>query len=592
VAEIEGQVFDPTSGVTFLHRAWRRLAKNGHSNVPPELASQGPTEQQHVMLAGDRPLPKTTEEDLYRLTLPPHQELVDLMTLYFDVCIATYRILHRPSVEEWLRIVEDNVRQGKPAWTDLGESKTAIVLACLSLATAHHEKSRGIYSVEDDAQSLARSDQLFCVCTQLTDAEVGSPSLHSAQARIIQCLYLLTTSRMNRAWYTFGNALQLISALGLHRKTTRQRHLAPGPIDYLQSQLRMRTFWTAYILDKYLGVIFGRPRHYHDEDIDQDLPDRLEDKDITPQGPMSTHEEQLGCHIDGLIFHAKIARIIGQISREVYSIRPISEGERIIAAHRLSKEIEEWRQGLPAYLVSVPPSMLVTSFRRQSIVLKLGYSHAIMHANRLFLLATLHHESKAQVDACLGAARAVFEVVDGLAHDGPIFHAFWWTQYVTFCALVVSYTWDIQLKRRGTILSNEEQTKHARLMELARKCQNHLAKATARNSPSRRYAVILEEFCSEAMCQKRTETAPMADPTQRQTMPNDLQPEAMLDPSYYATSDPMMQGDELGYSLLDEWNITDWLELDSSAFGPYMDADATTAWGQNMDINGNAVPSM
>ncbi|KAL2212598.1 hypothetical protein CC79DRAFT_1347145 [Sarocladium strictum] len=573
VAEIEGQVFDPTSGVTFLHRAWRRLAQHSKSHEASDVAFRGQLEQHHGIHAGDRSLPETTEADMYRLTLPPHQELVELLALYFDVCIATYRILHRPSVEEWLSIVESNVRLGKPAWTDLGESKTAIVLACLSLATAHSEKSRGIYSVEDDAESLARSDQLFCVCMKLTDKEVGSPSLHLAQAWIIQCLYLLTTSRMNRAWYTFGNALQLISALGLHRKSTRHRHLAPGSIDYLQSQLRMRTFWTAYVLDKYLGVIFGRPRHYHDEDIDQDLPDRLEDKDITPQGPLSTDEEQLGCHIDGLIFHAKLARIIGQISRKVYSIKPICESERILAAQSLSKEIEEWKQQLPAYLVSVPPSMLITSFRRQSVVLKLGYSHAIMHANRPLLLTPIGRDSKVHVDACLNAARAVFEVVDGLARDGPIFHAFWWTQYVTFCALVVSYTWDIQLKRRGTILSAEEQMKHGRLMSLATKCQNHLAKATARNSPSRRYAVILEEFCSEAMCQKRTEPAPLANTTQRPTIPNDLQPDAMMNSSFYSNSDAMLAGDDLGYSLLDEWNITDWLELDSSAFGPYIDTE-------------------
>lgn len=305
MAEIEGQVFDPTSGVTFLHRAWKRLAKNGHTNVSLDQAHNDAAVEQHVMLAGDRPLPQTTEEDLYRLTLPPHHDLVHLLALYFDVCIATYRIVHRPSVEAWMAVVETNVQQGKPAWRELGKSKTAIVLACLSVATAHHEKSRGIYSGEDDALSLARSDHLFCVCSQLTETETGSPLLESAQARIIQTLYLLTTSRHNRAWYTFGNALQLISALGLHRKTTRQRQLAPSPVDYLQGQLRMRTFWTAYILDKYLGVIFGRPRHYHDEDIDQDLPDRLEDEEITNQGPLSAVGEQQGCHIDALIFHAK-----------------------------------------------------------------------------------------------------------------------------------------------------------------------------------------------------------------------------------------------------------------------------------------------
>ncbi|KAH8177285.1 fungal zn(2)-Cys(6) binuclear cluster domain-containing protein [Sarocladium implicatum] len=130
VAEIEGQVFDPTSGMTFLHRAWKRLSKDGRSDPIPHRVTHLSIEQQHIMLAGDRPLPKTTEANLDRLTLPSHEDLVSLIALYFDVCIATYRLLHRPSVEDWLYMVENNVRLGKPAWTGLGKSKTAIVLAC------------------------------------------------------------------------------------------------------------------------------------------------------------------------------------------------------------------------------------------------------------------------------------------------------------------------------------------------------------------------------------------------------------------------------------------------------------------------------
>jgi transcription factor-like protein len=246
-----------------------------------------------------------TEEDALRLTLPARDELDHLMYLYFDVCIATYRIVHRPSAEAWLRIVEANVRQGRPAWHEIGRARASIVLACLAVATAHNEKSRGTTAADDVARALARSDRLFCVAAHLTDAETGAPRLESAQTRIVQTLYLLTTSRMNRAWYTFGSALQLISALGLHRRTARKRYLAQGTVDYIQAQFRMRTFWTAYVLDKYLGVIFGRPRHYHDDDIDQDMPDRFEDDEMTPQGPVAGFDEQLGCHIDALIFHAK-----------------------------------------------------------------------------------------------------------------------------------------------------------------------------------------------------------------------------------------------------------------------------------------------
>ncbi|KAF9880141.1 hypothetical protein CkaCkLH20_02095 [Colletotrichum karsti] len=608
MAEIQGQVFDPTSGVTFLHRAWKRLSKHDSNIVPDDLNAS--TENQPLMLAGDKPLPAITDEDIANFSLPDSRELRELLAMYFDVCIATYRVLHRPSVESWLKTMVSNLDQGKPVWHDIGRGKAAIVLTALAVSTAHSEKSKGFHSPEDERLSLARSDRLFCVALHLTDTETGLPRLESAQSRLIQVLYLLTTSRMNRAWYTFGNCLQIISALGMHRKAAKKRHLTAGNSDYIQAQCRVRTFWTAYVLDKYLGVIFGRPRHFHDDDIDQDYPDRIDDEDMTAQGPIERFEEHSDCHIDALICHVKIAQIIGNTSREVYSIKAISEQERVAAAHRFSEKIHEWRASLPPHLGSIRPSMLIPSFRRQATVLKLAYSHAIMHANRLFLLGNLSSGSETQILECIGAARTVLETVDGMAAEGPIFHAFWWTQYVTFCALLVTYVWDIQQKRRGIVLEAEGSAKHAKLMDLAERCQTHLAHATASNSPSRRYAIILEEFRTEGLGQmsrknyggpsqssRTTVSKAAAVSTDTHVQPSQPQGNGTahmggfdFNSAYAAgssTVDLLGQGDAelLGSNLLDEWQTTDWLELDSSAFGPYLDID-TNPYAWMPDIGG------
>lgn len=39
------------------------------------------------------------------------------------------------------------------------------------------------------------------------------------------------------------------------------------------------------MLDRYLSVMFGRPRLLHDEDIDQDLPDEINDEDMLQEDP-------------------------------------------------------------------------------------------------------------------------------------------------------------------------------------------------------------------------------------------------------------------------------------------------------------------
>jgi hypothetical protein len=587
MAEIQGQVFDPTSGLTFLHRAWDRLSARDAKSMPEAVKTSG--DNQHVTMAGDRPFPDTDES--FPTCLPSPAENRRLLDMYFDLCIATYRIFHRPSVERWLAVLEKNVLEGHSIWHDIGHARAAIVLVALAIAKTTHEKSKGFFSADDESRALSESDRLFSISSRLTDQETGYPRLESAQARIIQVLYLLTTSRFNQGWYVFGSALQLIWAIGLQRRenpklrrgvaTPHRTTIGGGGGDYIQTQCKLRTFWTAYILDNYLGVVFGRPRHFHDADIDQDFPDRINDEDMSPAGPLQPLDEPQDFHIDALIFHAKIGQIIGAITREVYTIKGhVSEAERVAAARRLIQQANDWRASLPVHLGSIRPSMLIPTYRRQATVLKLAYNHAIMHASRLFILGKTNNNSmptrsadglpQAHVKECIAAATAVLEVVDYMTKEGPIFHVFWWTHYVTFCALVVVYVWEIQQRRVNRPNAGDAEMR-ARLLELADKCTQHLAIATATNSPSRRYAVILEEFRAAAMSQSsKSDDGPVVS---RQAHQHHQQDETLGEEDTGLSSEEISHG--TGYldhqdhllldpRLLDEWQTTDWLDLDSS----------------------------
>ena len=205
----------------------------------------------------------------------------------------------------------------------IGRAKAAVVLSVLAIATFHEEKAKGGRgpTPEDEPNMDSQSDDLFVEAVRLTHDETGVPQLESAQGRLLQVLYLLMSCRFNQAWYTFGHALQIISTLGLHRRDDRKRSASALKRDYIDEQCRKRTFWVAYTLDKYLGVIFGRPRHYHDEDIDQDFPDVVNDEDMSSIGPRGSPSED--CHIESLVCHARLAQIAERISREVYSIKPV-----------------------------------------------------------------------------------------------------------------------------------------------------------------------------------------------------------------------------------------------------------------------------
>lgn len=63
-------------------------------------------------------------------------------------------------------------------------------------------------------------------------------------------------------------------ALGIHRKSRVDPN---GYVDYVDHECRKRTFWCAYNLDTYLSAALGRPRTFHDKDIDQELPLSIDD---------------------------------------------------------------------------------------------------------------------------------------------------------------------------------------------------------------------------------------------------------------------------------------------------------------------------
>jgi hypothetical protein len=492
------QYVDHTSALSFLHRAHSK-SKTGNASDATHIQRAS----QPLTAAGDKPLLGPSSSGLVISpvilpTIPDAAEAKDLLDLYFEVCVATYKPLHRPTVDTWYHVVVNNIQQGLPITDNLGNAKVSVLLSVLAIATFHRQKSRGF---SEDAPSLAQSDAFFKVTANLIETETGEPHLESAQARLLQVFYLLMTCRMNQAWYIFGNLLQIIAALGMHRRSRKDKLYSRSRSNYIHSQCRIRTFWSAYILDRYLGVVMGRPRHFHDKDIDQDYPDRVDDANMSPAGRIPSDSDDTDeCHIDGFIWNIKLAQFVGEVSDELYPIRPLPETRCISAARRLARKLEDWQESLPA-LLKANPKNLIRSFRRQCVALKLAYKHAVMHIYRPLLLnrsgnRTLpsNDDSDTQlfrrdsIRLCISAAQDALRTIDALAQEGPLFHAFWWTHYMTFCALSVTYVWNMQQDNFLEGIDKEA------LLALAGRCQVHLAQATATNSPSRRYSIILEEL--------------------------------------------------------------------------------------------------
>jgi hypothetical protein len=89
---------------------------------------------------GDKPY-----SDLYDagFTLPSFEKALELVSIYFDYAMVTYRFLHRGSVEEWLRQVYNNNISSSNLPTGPLVARTAIVLMIFAVSTLHEEQTQG-----------------------------------------------------------------------------------------------------------------------------------------------------------------------------------------------------------------------------------------------------------------------------------------------------------------------------------------------------------------------------------------------------------------------------------------------------------------
>lgn len=243
----------------------------------------------------------------------------------------------------------------------------------------------------------------------------------------------------------------------------------------------------------------------------------------------------------------------------------LSSQNRLAAAHRLGRELHEWRESLPPHLGTVKPTTLIPSFRRQAIALQLAYFHALIHAYRPFLLSDATPEA---ISECIFATRASLELINKVAGDSMLFHSFWWTHYVIFCALAVVYVWEIQRTTR----SRDEviDPSLGKIFDLAEKCHGHLERASTGLSQNQRYSVILDELRSEA---KRCRFLRANPPNAYQGAAHGGESSAntdngfhlfQQDPDMFGTSSEALLQEGIMLNMPDSVLFSDWQTLDSS----------------------------
>lgn len=494
---VAGQYHGPTSAHSFLGRAWRRF-DHGHAqpSIPPQPDTDTAASSTSIFSFGDRMVP-----DVGGTFSWPHHVLArDLVQRYFEFAAPTYRVLHRATVASWVTQIYEEQQGVQQTLSPkrIPAAAQAVILMIFATASMFSTDMEG--NVRDaDTEGWKESELYYLTAQQKLSSETGPPKVESIQARFVTVLYLLSSSRANKAWFTHGTMVQLMMAMGLHRKRSTSEN---KPTDAISKECQKRVLWCAYTMDKYLSLVLGRPRLLQDEDIDQVFPAHVNDEDLTANGAYPKFGKD--CVMDAPIFHSRLAQILSRAAKEQYAIHRISDRQQIEASCARGQEVASWHSQLPPFISgAIQASSLIPVFRRQLTVLRLAHFHALMFITRPLLLRDLAKnlpeytfQYRKQLRICVQAAKDAVDLVLTFVQENQFFPSFWYTQYITFNGLSIIYIYLIQVKKRR--IPGDHELNEQSLFELAESGQHHLAQASARNAPAWRYSVILEGLRTEA----------------------------------------------------------------------------------------------
>ncbi|GAA5923003.1 uncharacterized protein JCM15063_003496 [Sporobolomyces koalae] len=189
----------------------------------------------------------------------------------------------------------------------------------------------------DPVPGLAPSESYYAKAMANLETIVGLHDLFNVQALLLMVVYSFQAPTAPSTWFLIGIVLRLACSLGLHRELPRAQALRMSP--YIV-QLRRRTFWSAYLIDRMLATSLGRPCSIADEEIDNGLPldydvfDTVIDRANPPTAPTS---------MSSSICYLNLIRILGRIRRRMYRLdKPVTRDIRDLLV-----ALDEWETTIP-----------------------------------------------------------------------------------------------------------------------------------------------------------------------------------------------------------------------------------------------------
>ncbi|KAL2444243.1 hypothetical protein ABEF95_016068 [Exophiala dermatitidis] len=330
--------FDP--GLISFHLAVPRLHYLGASsgNLFAHLLPGGPsTIQQRFQVPNTRDHDDPTAErdgdrkllDDLRAVLPPRDECDRLVRLFFSHNHPVYPVLHEPSIVALIEALYASIatpntcRLQHNGWPDTvvpfsynGEvahvddkdvtpisttTAAAILLSVLSIASYVQARRRRF-----PANPQRYEGKAFAL-TSLALAEISLPS---TQLVVLSVMHGFLSQHSGNAWVLLHLGMAYAVDMGLHRDANPAERFSRVTV-----QMRRRTFFCLYRLDRFIGAIQGRPLGFPDDAFDLNFSSVLSDSIHTSP---DADQDYLGYSI----LRFQWAQLVSEIRQHLYRSSP------------------------------------------------------------------------------------------------------------------------------------------------------------------------------------------------------------------------------------------------------------------------------
>lgn len=171
--------------------------------------------------------------------------------------MISYRFLDRNLIERWIDECSEDTKP-ELCWESVSLHRQSILLKIFATSLHYQEISAG-------CQDMARLSHSFYLSAQHALRSQGRRyCLETVQTHLVWIMYLMATGYFQRCWYVLGRTIQIMYALGMHRKRVTSSST--------ETHLERQCFWSAHVLDCTMSVILGRPRLINDSASDQCFP--------------------------------------------------------------------------------------------------------------------------------------------------------------------------------------------------------------------------------------------------------------------------------------------------------------------------------